>query len=354
MILIDRYIVRGIVQAAAAVGLAASALSLVIGFIGEVDNLGEGEYGLWRLLQYVFLSLPDDLHLVFPVIALLGALIALGGLAAGRELVVMRAAGISVARLAGSVLRAGLLLAAVSLLLGEFLGPRGVAIGDGLRNIARHGQQRYRVEEGLWLRDGRDYIRIGGAPAADRMVDVTLYRRDSAGRLTGIVHAARAELESKLWRLDETVVTRFDERSVTVTRPDRLDVALNLRPEVLQFAVTQPDELDTLGLYRYVRYLERNGVAAGEYRLAMWRNLVSPVTVMVLTLFALPFAFGSLRGAGAGQRLFVGGMAGLVFFMFDEIGVAGARVVGLSPWLSASLPTMLLLAGTLYWLRRIN
>lgn len=354
MDLIDRYILRGIVQAAAVVGLTVAGLSLVITFIGEVEVLGEGQYGLWRLLQYVLLSLPDDLHLVFPVIALLAGLTSLGNLVAGRELIAMRAAGVSVLRLAGSVLCAGVLLAAVSLLLGEYLGPRGVTIGEGLRDIARHGQQRYRVEEGLWLRDGRDYIRIGGAPATDRVVDVTLYRRDSSGSLTAIVHAGRAGLREGEWRLDDATVTRFGDRSVTVTRPDRLDVALSLRPEVLQFAVTQPDELATLGLYRYVNYLERNGVAADEYRLAMWRNLVSPVTVAVLTLFALPFAFGSLRGVGAGQRLFVGGMVGLVFFMFNEIGVAGALVAGLPPWLAASLPTILLLTGTLYWLRRIN
>lgn len=354
MILLDRYIIRGIAQAAAVVGLASGALALVVGFIGEVDGLGEGGYGLWQLSQYVLLTLPDDLHLVFPVIALLGALIALGGLAAGRELVVMRAAGVSVVRLAGSVLLAGFMLAACSLLLGEYLGPRGVAIGDGLRDIARHGRQQYRVDESLWLRDGRNHVRIGGALATDRLVDVTLYRRDASGRLAEVVHAAGAELGEGGWRLQDVVVTRFGEASVELARHDRLALAIGLQPDMLEVSITQPDELATLGLYRYVRYLERNGVAADEYRLAMWRNLVNPATVLVLTLFALPFAFGSLRGAGAGQRLFVGGMVGLVFFMFNEIGVAGGQVAGLPSWLAASLPTLLLLAGTLYWLRRIN
>lgn len=354
MTVIDRYIVRSIVQACAVVALAVAALSLVIGFIGEADNLGEGDYGLWRMLQYILLSLPDDLHLVFPVIALLGALTALGGLAAGRELVVMRASGVSVVRLAGSVLRAGLLLAAVSVLLAEFLGPRGVQIGNGLRDIARHGQQKYRVGDGLWLRDGRDYIRIGGALAAERVVDVTLYRRDPSGGLDAIVRAARADLGTGGWRLFDVVVTRFDDDAVEVAHHERLQVPMSLQPDVLQLSVTKPGELATLGLHRYVRYLESNGVAADEYRLAMWRNLVHPVTVVVLTLFALPFAFGSLRNAGAGQRLFAGGTVGLVFFMLNEITVAGGQVAGLPPWLAASLPTAVLLAGTLYWLKRIN
>ena len=354
MKLLDRYIARNVVQAAAVVALAVAALSIVVAFIGEADNLGEGDYGIWQLVQYLLLRLPEDLHLVLPVIALLGALIALGGLAAGGELVVMRAAGVSIARLAGSVLRAGLVLAAVSLLLGEFLGPRGVEVADGLRDIARHGHQKYRVDEGLWLRDGRDYVRIGGALATDRLIDITVYRRDEAGRLTSILGAERAERIAGGWRLFGTEITRFGDTAVTVERVERHEVDLGLRPEMLQFSVTKPDELATLGLYRYVRYLERNGVAAGEYRLAMWRNIVSPLTVIVLTLFALPFAFGSLRGAGAGQRLFLGGLVGLVFFMINEIGVAGGQVAGMPPWLTAALPTALLLAGTLYWLKRLN
>lgn len=354
MRLLDRYIVRSVVQAAAVVGLASAALALVVGFIGEAENLGQGDYGLLQLSEYIFLSLPDDLHVVFPVIALLGSLIAVGGLAAGRELVVMRAAGVSVARLAGSVLLAGLMLAACSLLLGELLAPRGVAIGDSLRDVARHGQQRYRVDESLWLREDHNYVRIGGALTTDRVVDVTLYRRDASGRLVEVVHAAGARLGDGGWRLQDAVVTGFGEDAVKLVHHDRLTLAMGLQPDMLEVSITKPDELATPGLYRYVRYLESNGVAAGEYRLAMWRNLVNPLTVIALTLLALPFSFGSLRGVGAGQRLFAGGLVGLVFFMFNEIGVSSGRVAGLPPWLAASLPTLLLLAGTLYWLKRVN
>lgn len=354
MKLLDRYIVRAIVQATAVVGLVVAALALVMGFIGEADRLGDGDYGLWRLFQYILLTLPEDLSLVFPVIALLGALTALGNLAAGDELVVMRASGVSVARLGGSVLRAGLLMALVSVLLGEFLAPRGVQIGDALRDIARHGHQRHSVGDGLWLRDGRDYVRIGGALSADRVVDVTLYRRDATGRLTELVSAARAELHPDGWRLADATVTRIGDDGVELERHERLDVPISLRSDLLEFAVTKPDELATYRLYRYVRYLERNGVATGEYRLTMWRNIMAPVTALVLTLFALPFAFGTLRNAGAGQRLFAGGLVGLVFFMINEITMAGGQVAGLPSWLAASLPTAVLLAGTLYWLRRLN
>jgi hypothetical protein len=40
--------------------------------------------------------------------------------------------------------------------------------------------------------------------------------------------------------------------------------------------------------------------------------------------------------------------------MFNEIGIAGGQVAGLPSWLAASLPTLLLFVGTLYWLKRVN
>ena len=74
----------------------------------------------------------------------------------------------------------------------------------------------------------------------------------------------------------------------------------------------------------------------------------------MLVVFALPFAFGSLRSAGAGQRLFVGGLVGLIFFLVNEIVAATGPVYGVAPWLAASLPTALLAVGTFIWMRRLD
>ena len=124
--------------------------------------------------------------------------------------------------------------------------------------------------------------------------------------------------------------------------------------DVLELAVIEPSELSSAGLWRYINYLDRNQINAEDYRLALWRNIVNPITVWVLVVFALPFAFGSLRSAGAGQRLFVGGLVGLIFFLVNEIVAATGPVYGVAPWLAASLPTALLAVGTFIWMRRLD
>lgn len=354
MKIIDRYLQTSIVQAAAVVAAVAAALAMVSSFIGEADDIGEGSYSLARVMQYVLLSLPDHLHLVFPLVALLGSLMALGALAAGSELIVIRATGVSAARLAWSVGRTGLLLALISVLLGEVLGPRGVELGEKLQDTAKHGETVQKIGDGLWLRDGKRFVRIKGTLAEDTLVDILVYAQDDDGQLLSVLSAERARYRNQQWQLQNIRISRFSDAGVKVQTHDAQPWDVRIRPEVLQLAVVKPDELSSIGLYRYINYLNSNDVAADDYKLAFWRNLVAPLTVLVFTIFALPFAFGSLRSAGGGQRLFAGGLVGMVFYMFNEITAAGGVIYGLPAWLAAALPTLILALITFMWIRRIN
>src|SRR5699024_1485141 len=123
------------------VGLVVAALAVLSRVLGEADNLGEGSYGLATMLAYALLRLPSDLLLILPVIALLGTLLALGAMASARELVVLRSAGVSMARLAGSVSVAGLVLALLTVAITEYLGPAGMQTAEHLRRTALEGQQ---------------------------------------------------------------------------------------------------------------------------------------------------------------------------------------------------------------------
>ncbi|MFO7602491.1 MAG: LptF/LptG family permease, partial [Gammaproteobacteria bacterium] len=68
----------------------------------------------------------------------------------------------------------------------------------------------------------------------------------------------------------------------------------------------------------------------------------------------VPFVFGSLRQGGVGQRIFLGFLVGLIFYILDRlIGQVGI-VYALPPWLGASLPTFLVIALGIYGIRRIR
>ncbi len=86
-------------------------------YVNEQGWVGVG--ALWQPagVWHVLLDLPSTLLAFLPVAALFGALLAVGQLARGSELTVMRAAGVSVARFGGAVFVTGVLLVPVALLV---------------------------------------------------------------------------------------------------------------------------------------------------------------------------------------------------------------------------------------------
>src|SRR3546814_8543240 len=65
-----------------------------------------------------------------------------------------------------------------------------------------------RDETGLtWARQGHDVVRFGAATEGG-LADVTVFRRDAAGRLREQIDAARAEPSGEGWMLEDVEVTR--------------------------------------------------------------------------------------------------------------------------------------------------
>ena len=105
----------------------------------------------------------------------------------------------------------------------------------------------------------------------------------------------------------------------------------------------EAESVSASGLMRLVAYLESNGLDASDQRLELWRKLVAPFTVTAMVLFAVPFVFGPTRGGGAGQRLLVGVLVGVVFHLLNEVSSNLGSLYGWAAPVSAGLPTAALM-----------
>src|SRR2546426_1556561 len=123
MSVLDRYIVRAILSSVLLVMLVVLVLGALFVFIDQQDDIGTGHYGALGAFWYTLLNLPQLAYELLPITALIGSLLGLGSLARGSELTVVRASGVSIARLAGTALMAALLLIGIEVLVGEFFAP---------------------------------------------------------------------------------------------------------------------------------------------------------------------------------------------------------------------------------------
>ncbi|HEY4731668.1 MAG TPA: LptF/LptG family permease, partial [Gammaproteobacteria bacterium] len=133
MRILNQYIGMAVVGGTLLVLFVLLALFSFVGFVAELEEVGTGNYELIQAGEFVLLSLPRLAYQLFPVAALLGSMIGLGVMASNNELLVMRAAGVSLMQVVASVMKAGLVLMVAAAVLGEVIATKAEQYAQDLR-----------------------------------------------------------------------------------------------------------------------------------------------------------------------------------------------------------------------------
>lgn len=354
MKLLDRYIGKSVLISTLVVMLVLLALFAFASFAGELEKVGRGGYDVVLAMQYTVLLLPRLAYQLFPIVVLLGAIIGLGMLASQSELVVVRAAGVSLNRIIWTVMKVGLLLLTGMLLIGEFVAPAAEFKAQSLRAEAMSGQASFRSDQGLWARDGNSVIHIRDLLSGDRVGRVSVYDFDGQNQLKSVTTATSAVYDGQGWMLDGVLRSSVSEKGVETTQQPDLRWQSLLNPDLIGVVTVKPDYLSAPGLFRYIKYLNDNGLDAGQYLLALWKKAVMPVTTMVMIVLAVPFVFGPLRSVGVGQRIFVGTLFGIGYFLVDQTTGHLGLVYGLPPLVSVLVAPLLFFCVALFLFRRVR
>ena len=354
MDILDRYIGKTMVMGVLAVMLVMVALDSLISFAGETGNIGRANYGVWNAIMYIVLNIPQKIYLMFPMIALLGTILSLGVMAGNSELIAMRAAGISISRITYSVLKTGFILAAFVIAIGEFVSPPAVQYAKLKRVSAMDNKISLNTDYGLWARDGKDYIHIRRVENDGRLTGINIYGYDDHHNLVQILSSPFAEYEVDHWKLYEVTQRKVFPDHIEEKFIATLNWKSLLNPEMVDVVSINPDNLSIIKLRSYIGYLKAIKHDSKEYELTFWSKLIAPITIAAMIVLAIPFVFGSLRNVGAGQRILVGFLIGLGFFIFNKlIGNAGLVYIN-HPWIAAITPTLVILVIGVFLLRRIR
>jgi lipopolysaccharide export system permease protein len=354
---IDKYIAKTVLAGILIVLLVLVGLFTFFAFIDEIDDIGKQRYELSHAIQYVLLEVPKHIYDIFPSAALLGSLLALGALANNSELTVMRAAGISILDIATSVLKLGLILTIVVMLIGEMVVPYSGQYAHNMRAIAQseHANQQmvFSRRYGFWARDGNDFINIRTIFPDGGFGGINLYQFDGKQNLKALTYARSAYYEHGQWQLYEVEQQNLETQQVTRQFLPKLTWNAILKPALVNIVVVRPNQLSSLGLYKYIQYLKDNGQRTRQYELAFWTRLSYPIVSATMIFLAIPFVFGSLRTVSVGQRVLVGALLGVGFHMLNQASGNFALVYGIHPAISAFLPPVVFLLVAIRMMRRV-
>ena len=351
---LDRYIIAHILGLTAIVALALLAIHSFVSFVSQIDEIGRGDFGYRELLIYTLWLAPTGLYVMLPIIAMLGTLTGLGTLASQSELTAMRASGVSLLRLGGATLGGGVVLGVVCVALGDWLAPRGQIEAESLMTEAQSGVRAGLGGKPVWLREGDHIFQIRNLVAEDHIASVEIYTLGPELNLRAATLVDEGRYRDGAWHFRGVRRTEFGAQNARVVEHAELEWRGTLSPEVLRLFVLEADALSSLGLVRLLGYLRENNLDSSAYALVLARKIVAPLTVMAMMLFAIPFVLGPLRNTGAGQRLFVGVLVGLVFYVVNEVSANTGQLYGWNPLVAAGAPTLAFALIGLWRLARVR
>lgn len=350
------YLAREITGSMLLVFAALLMLFAILDLIHELGELGNGGYQLPQMIAYVLLSMPGHVYELFPISALIGTLFALAQLVANSEYTVMRVSGLSIPRMVYALVQVGLVFAAMTFVIGEFVAPPIEEFAQQLRAKAITGIIAQEFRSGLWVKDEHNFVNVAQVLPDSVLQGVKIYEFDAEHRLRTISLAQRAEYVGKnVWRLRDIVQTSFANDKIAVTRIAEAEWRSVLDANLLSVLLVVPEQMSAWNLYFYVQHLRENSQQTSRYEIAFWNKLIYPFAVLVMMILALPFAYYQQRAGGVGGKVFAGIMLGIGYAMLGRLFTYLALLREWPPFGSSILATLIFLAlavGMMWWSER--
>jgi len=323
-------------------------------FVNELDDLGRANFGIMQVALYVFLQMPYQVYLFFPMASLLGCLIGLGQLASNSELIVVRASGMSIGQIIMAVLKAVLVMILIVTVLGETIVPKLAYFANEKKALALSSGQALRTEQGVWVRDGNDFISIGEVKHKNELLNIFQYSFNKNHRLNVARHIKKADFIDGKWQAYGVSQTQFliDKTKATKRQSMMWPVAIN--PSILNLAGNEPDEMNLVELYRYISAQKKSHQSIVNFELAFWQRILQPYTTCVMMFLAIPFIFGPLRSSSMGARLMIGALFGFSFHILNRIFGTISQVFQVSPLIGAFVPGLLFTLIAILLMRRVK
>ena len=355
MLIVDRYILRTVMTNILLVVAVPLPLSGLITLVGQLDNVGKGAFGIYDAFSFVLLVLPQRAFEFMPVAALLGALLGLSRLAAHSELIVLRSAGVTPLRLAASVLTVGAVVAVLNAALGEFISPPLERYAEQQRALAKYTDLNLSAEQSIWLM--HEGLIINARPRSERDWGggVYLFGFDEERDLVSVGRANTATLGAdERWTLQGIVETRLDQSKLAARTEEMRILSAGISPELIRFSEVFQDNMTGRDLRSYISYLRDNDLDSSSYEIAFWGRVAGPVSIILMTLLAMPFAYGFQRESGTSVKMAIGVVIGLIYFLATRTLANSGQVFDIDPVLIAWAPSAALAVVTVIGLARLR
>ena len=341
MKLADRYIIKTVFLSLAVVLFALTGVEVFLLFVSQLSDIGKGDFGLVPALLFVATQLPEQVYSFFPMVSLLGCLVGLSIMGGHHELVVLRAAGMSIGQITLAVFKMAALLIIGMSLLGELLIPKMVSWGQAYKTQMLRGGQSFQTTGGMWLHTQQDILMVGKILSSHHIQQVEQFHFDTERNLTFIRRIQELKQQNGHWQASSWEQTNLSPNQLTVEQANDKPWEIDLDERLLHVSQREVEEMTFPELKRFLKVQKLTKQNIRNYELGYWQRLVLPFTTVVMMLLAIPFVFGPLRSSSMGVKLMYGALIGFGFYVVNHFCSALSQIYQFPSFLAAVGPTVI-------------
>ena len=297
-------------------------------------------------LQASLFRVPQIAERTMPFSVLIGAMVCYLSLTRRLELVVARAAGVSV----WQFLAPGVLVTLVfGIVATVAYNPLAAALDEQAKRLEARifGTKRVRPQydsgETFWLsqrtKDG--YSILNAATSLEQgavLGGVTIMQFDDTGGFRERIEAPRAVYEPGHWRLYDA---RIYSVGAALRGPTEYLLETGLTPDQIRESFATPESVSFWELPTYVERAERTGSAAAAYRLQYHRLLAQPFMLVSMVLLAAAVSLRLFRLGRVTNMVLSGVLAGFLVYVVSKILGDLSKAELLPPLAAAWLPVLM-------------
>lgn len=287
---LSRYLIRQNIYLMSICLAVGTCIYLLSDVFDRLDDFIRAGLGVETILFYFFVKVPLIVSQLMPAIFLIAMVIQLGVLTRSKEMLALRAGGVSFAWFIRFFLIYALVWSGAQLVFSQFLGVFGEVEANRIwKEDVRKKQLDEFTIKGLWFRDGPFIVLADEAyPGKSRARDVTVYEFATDNQeLIRILTAKKALIDDHGWGLLD--VHELDTR--TFKSVNRLSQFLSVRQNLKAYAAVElkgdKAQLPLMELTKAIDKLEASGSNVEMLRTVWHGKWAYACSIAVMALLAL-------------------------------------------------------------------
>jgi lipopolysaccharide export system permease protein len=328
-----------------------SSIVLLLDGVETLRKAFEGSLPLQSAFGLVFLKFPFLIQEVFPFALLLGAILTFSRLTRSSELIVTRAAGVSVWQFMTPPIIIALTLGLFIMMVFNPLSSSMLSRFEALENQgAQSANSMLSISSsGLWLRQKNTVQNEKTIIHARKLnhetltlYNITIFVLTNKNAFKKRIDASSAQLQEGRWLLENAVVTPSGQTGV---KHNTLHLRTTLSIHQIQDSFAPPETLSFWELPAFISSLQEAGFSALRHLLHWHQLLTLPIFYAAMVLIAAAFSFRLPRRGKIGFMMTGGIMTGFVIYFITDIvaaiGLSGSIPVALSAWIPVSITLLI-------------